>query len=241
MSKLTATPAQRKNIRLLLSYLSAILPTDMANEYNHESFASCTVGYAIRSDLFPELVKNTKPVRVIDYALADGSKYDEIDSLFEAVFGVDYTHGIIYSADLDDVYDVDAGRKQLEYVIKSIRKLFNLKELAFTWWSVVRSALVGFGVGVLPGAGASVAAEKATSDRDKASARVFMMSSRPDGRSRPDCVLLSDRNRPRGPPGRCRGSTRWPRSRRRCTFPSPLRWWWCCRTWRRHWRCCRRP
>ena len=31
------------------------------------------------------------------------------------------------------------------------RKLFNLKELAFTWWSVVRSAFVGFGVGVLPG------------------------------------------------------------------------------------------
>lgn len=127
MSKLTATPAQRKNIRLLLSYLSAILPTDMANEYNHESFASCTVGYAIRSGLFPELVKNTKPVRVLDFDLADGSEYDDIDSLFEAVFGVDYTHGIIYSADLDDVYDVDAGRKQLEYVIKSIRKLFNLK------------------------------------------------------------------------------------------------------------------
>jgi TctA family transporter len=33
------------------------------------------------------------------------------------------------------------------------RKLFNLKEMALTWWSVVRSSLVGFGVGVLPGAG----------------------------------------------------------------------------------------
>nr|WP_297356304.1 tripartite tricarboxylate transporter permease [uncultured Caldimonas sp.] len=39
----------------------------------------------------------------------------------------------------------------------SERKLFNLKELAFTWWSTVRAGLMGFGIGVLPGAGASVA------------------------------------------------------------------------------------
>ncbi|AHV93743.1 tripartite tricarboxylate transporter permease [Bordetella holmesii] len=47
------------------------------------------------------------------------------------------------------------------------RKLFNLQELAFTWWSVVRSALVGFGVGVLPGAGASVAAAVAYSQEKR--------------------------------------------------------------------------
>ncbi|WP_116520736.1 tripartite tricarboxylate transporter permease [Achromobacter insuavis] len=47
------------------------------------------------------------------------------------------------------------------------RKLFNLKELALTWWSVVRSALVGFGVGVLPGAGASVAAAVAYSQEKR--------------------------------------------------------------------------
>lgn len=47
------------------------------------------------------------------------------------------------------------------------RKLFNLKELAFTWWSVVRSSLVGFGVGVLPGAGASVAAAVAYSQEKR--------------------------------------------------------------------------
>jgi len=39
----------------------------------------------------------------------------------------------------------------------STRKLFNLKELAITWWTTVRSGLLGFGLGVLPGAGASVA------------------------------------------------------------------------------------
>jgi len=47
------------------------------------------------------------------------------------------------------------------------RKIFNLKELAFTWWSVVRSAFVGFGVGVLPGAGASVAAAVAYSQEKR--------------------------------------------------------------------------
>ncbi|MGE8633263.1 tripartite tricarboxylate transporter permease [Achromobacter piechaudii] len=52
-------------------------------------------------------------------------------------------------------------------VAPSGRKIFNLKELAFTWWSVVRSALVGFGVGVLPGAGASVAAAVAYSQEKR--------------------------------------------------------------------------
>ena len=39
----------------------------------------------------------------------------------------------------------------------SKRKLFNLRELAFTWWSTLRASVVGFFIGVLPGAGASVA------------------------------------------------------------------------------------
>lgn len=37
------------------------------------------------------------------------------------------------------------------------RALFNLKELAHTWWTTLRSAAVGFVVGVLPGAGATIA------------------------------------------------------------------------------------
>ncbi|GMV58202.1 MAG: hypothetical protein AMXMBFR72_13130 [Betaproteobacteria bacterium] len=37
------------------------------------------------------------------------------------------------------------------------RSLFNLKEMALTWWGTVRSGVVGFVVGVLPGAGATVA------------------------------------------------------------------------------------
>ncbi len=37
------------------------------------------------------------------------------------------------------------------------RMLFNLKELGQTWWSTIRSSVVGFVVGVLPGAGATIA------------------------------------------------------------------------------------
>lgn len=39
----------------------------------------------------------------------------------------------------------------------SRRKIFNLKEMLFTGWATFRSAIVGFFIGVLPGAGASVA------------------------------------------------------------------------------------
>ena len=37
------------------------------------------------------------------------------------------------------------------------RALFNLQELAYTWWSTIRSSVIGFVVGVLPGAGATIA------------------------------------------------------------------------------------
>ena len=52
------------------------------------------------------------------------------------------------------------------------RSLFNLKEMALTWWSSVRSGMLGFVVGVLPGAGATIASaiaysmEKRLSDKE---------------------------------------------------------------------------
>lgn len=52
-------------------------------------------------------------------------------------------------------------------VPKSERKLFNLKEVAFTWWSTVRSGIMGFCIGVLPGAGASVASAVAYANEKK--------------------------------------------------------------------------
>ena len=52
-------------------------------------------------------------------------------------------------------------------VPKSERKLFNFRELRQTWWTSVRGGLVGSIVGVLPGAGASVASAVAYSSEKK--------------------------------------------------------------------------
>jgi putative tricarboxylic transport membrane protein len=42
-------------------------------------------------------------------------------------------------------------------VTQTGRMLFNWQELKSTWWGTMRSSVVGFGVGVLPGAGATIA------------------------------------------------------------------------------------
>lgn len=52
-------------------------------------------------------------------------------------------------------------------VPKNERKLFNLKELLFTKWTVIRAGLLGFFVGILPGAGASVASAVAYANEKK--------------------------------------------------------------------------
>ncbi len=55
---------------------------------------------------------------------------------------------------------------------KTGRNLFTLTEMAHTWWCTVRSAVIGFVVGVLPGAGATIASamaytvEKRLSDKE---------------------------------------------------------------------------
>ncbi|ANY18097.1 tripartite tricarboxylate transporter permease [Bordetella pseudohinzii] len=91
---------------------------------------------------------------------------------FESVHladGIDFVVVVIALfavAEMLEMLEKVIGGQSVE-VKPSGRKLFNLKELAFTWWSVVRSALVGFGVGVLPGAGASVAAAVAYSQEKR--------------------------------------------------------------------------
>ncbi|NLY63925.1 MAG: tripartite tricarboxylate transporter permease [Alcaligenaceae bacterium] len=52
-------------------------------------------------------------------------------------------------------------------VPKSERKLFNMKEILYTWWSTVRGGFMGFFIGVLPGAGASVASAVAYANEKK--------------------------------------------------------------------------
>ena len=57
-------------------------------------------------------------------------------------------------------------------ITQSGRMLFNMKELVHTWWGTVRSSVVGFAVGVLPGAGATIASamtysmEKSLTDKE---------------------------------------------------------------------------
>lgn len=57
-------------------------------------------------------------------------------------------------------------------VTQTGRMLFNWQELKATWWGTLRSSVVGFGVGVLPGAGATIASamtysmEKSLTDKE---------------------------------------------------------------------------
>ena len=44
-----------------------------------------------------------------------------------------------------------------EVLKASGRKWFNLQEAMYTWWGTIRSSVIGFVIGVLPGAGASIA------------------------------------------------------------------------------------
>ncbi len=109
--------------------------------------------------------------------------------LFIATVGVDANSGVYrYTFDLPNLADgidfvvvviglfaVAEMLQMLENLLggtsievpKSNRKLFNLKELAFTWWSTVRSGFMGFFIGVLPGAGASVASAVAYANEKK--------------------------------------------------------------------------
>lgn len=73
--------------------------------------------------------------------------------------------GIDFVVVVIGVFAISELMQMLEHVVggmsvkvpNSGRKLFNLGELKFTLPSVTRSSLTGFGLGVLPGAGASVA------------------------------------------------------------------------------------
>jgi len=109
--------------------------------------------------------------------------------LFIATVGVDANSGVYrYTFDLPNLADgidfvvvviglfaVAEMLQMLENLLtgtsievpRSERKLFNLKELAFTWWSTVRAGVLGFGIGILPGAGASVASAVAYANEKK--------------------------------------------------------------------------
>ncbi|HRL26773.1 MAG TPA: tripartite tricarboxylate transporter permease [Alcaligenes sp.] len=109
--------------------------------------------------------------------------------LFISTVGVDANSGVYrYSFDIPNLADgidfvvvviglfaVAEMLQMLENLLggvsitvpKSERKLFNLRELALTWWSTVRGGVLGFFIGILPGAGASVASAVAYANEKK--------------------------------------------------------------------------
>lgn len=109
--------------------------------------------------------------------------------LFISTVGVDANSGVYrYSFDIPNLADgidfvvvviglfaVAEMLQMLENLLggvsitvpKSERKLFNLRELALTWWSTVRGSVLGFFIGILPGAGASVASAVAYANEKK--------------------------------------------------------------------------
>ena len=83
--------------------------------------------------------------------------------------GIDFTVvviGLFAIAEMLQMLEKLLGGHKVE-VTSSGRKIFNLKELAFTWWTTFRSGLMGFVIGVLPGAGASVASAVAYSNEKR--------------------------------------------------------------------------
>jgi putative tricarboxylic transport membrane protein len=63
-------------------------------------------------------------------------------------------------------------QKSTGVITQTGRAMFNRQEMAQTWWGTIRSSIVGFFVGVLPGAGATIASamtyamEKRLTDKD---------------------------------------------------------------------------
>ncbi len=86
--------------------------------------------------------------------------------LFDGIDFVVVVIALFAIAELLEMLEKVVSGQHVE-VESSGRKLFNLKELIFTRWSVARSAFIGFLVGVLPGAGASVAAAVAYSNEKR--------------------------------------------------------------------------
>ena len=90
----------------------------------------------------------------------------DIPNLADGIDFVVVVIGLFAVAEMLQMLENLLGGVSIE-VPKSKRKLFNLKELGLTWWSTVRGGLMGFFIGILPGAGASVASAVAYANEKK--------------------------------------------------------------------------
>lgn len=138
MSILKATPAQRKNIVILLGYLRQQLVARNAT-YDHNDIATCTIGFAIQSRLFPCLNRYiiANPTGwgiMVQHANRPESHHAVVSELvLSRLFGKDYLNYIVFPsrADNNSFYPYRSSNiASLRYVIKHISRLYGLDEAA---------------------------------------------------------------------------------------------------------------
>lgn len=80
----------------------------------------------------------------------------DISNLFDGIDFVVVVIGLFAVAEMMQMLENLLSGVSID-VPKSDRKIFNFKELLYTKWTVLRAGVMGFFIGILPGAGASVA------------------------------------------------------------------------------------
>lgn len=105
---------------------------------------------------------------------------DSNSGVYRFTFGdVHLSDGIQFVAVVIGLFSISEILLMLEQHVGQVpmireigRSMFNRAELMFTWWGTVRASIIGFFVGVLPGAGATIASamaytvEKRLCDKD---------------------------------------------------------------------------
>lgn len=138
MSILKATPAQRKNITILLGYLRQQLVA-RNDTYNHDNIATCTIGFAIKSRLFPclnryTIVTDTWGRINVEHEGRSGNHHAIVSELVMGrMFGKDYLNYIVFPnrADNNTFNPYRASNiASLRYVIKHISRLYGMDEAA---------------------------------------------------------------------------------------------------------------
>jgi len=119
------TKAQRSNIRLLLSYMVSMKGTELAKRYDHDSTATCTIGFAVHSKLFHDFNESVTITGELDYSDNSDSNLDT-DDLIHRVFGSEYRNCVVYGTGYDTIASFATGIDQFNAAIELIKKEFNL-------------------------------------------------------------------------------------------------------------------
>lgn len=132
---LKANPSQRKNIATLVSFMTQQLAAK-DKSYNHSNIAACTIGFAIKSGLFPTLNRYTISTGRFGepnvHHAGRGPDTTAIVSevLMKGLFGSDYVNEIVFPGRRGVTTEFQPfgkrGLNALRYVIKHITKVYEL-------------------------------------------------------------------------------------------------------------------